>query len=304
MQYRLFVCALLYLPGMQGYAEEAGPRARPPQWPREVREVFIEDVRDKLVGERPDFSAKPQAVVVEKAPASAVKFDWAKLIDGDTLTSEIKRVVNQVAKATSRVGAFKSEGFRVCQRDFQMLAIWFGVVSEYDEEIRWQRDAAAMRDFLRMVAAKCEQGDDESFAAAQEASEVLAELMRGQIGELPAVLSEDAQEEDFELGSLMQRGKLADEERSEPALVGRKEFRKARYEVVHEAQVLAVLARAMGREDFGYSEDETYLDYARQLQEAAVEMSGAAREGDFQRVEQAAGRLKGACARCHEDYRG
>lgn len=304
MRYRFLVWALLYATGMQVGAEEVGPRTKPPQWPREVREVFFEDVRAKLVGERPDFSAKPQAVVVVRPSESDAKFGWVKLIDGDALTSEIKRVVNQVAKATSRAGAFKSDGFRVCERDFRLLAIWFGVVSEFDEEIRWQREAGAMRDFLLAVAAKCDAGNDDSLAAAQGASEVLAEMMRGQMGELPAQSNGDVEEEGDELGSLMQRLKQADEGEIEPALAGMKEFRKARYEVVHEAQVLAVLARVMGEEGYGYSEDEAYLQYARQLEEAAIEMSGAAREGDFRALEQARGRVKASCAKCHEDYRG
>ena len=302
---QIFILICCFTGSFAVWAEESGPRAKPPEWPQEVRDVFFEDVRKVLVGKRPDFGAQPQAVVDGKVKSEGGENQiWSKLIDEDSLTSEIKRTVNRVAEATTQVGKFKSEGYRGCQQDLQLLAIWLRVVSEFDEEIRWQGDAEQLASYLLTVAAKCEEGDDESLLAAREASEILTEMLRGQLGELPSSELLDAEEESESLNSLMQRMKESAENKIELATASAREFRKGRYEMVHEGQVLAVLAKVMGQESYGYSDEETYLDYAQQLQEAAVELHGAASEGDFLRVQQAGERVNDACVRCHEDYRG
>lgn len=285
--------------------EGSAPRARPPQWSQEVLDVFFDDAREQLVGDRPDFSASMgQVAAVAEGTSNEKGQAWSTLIDVDALTTEIKRVVNQIARTVLREGAFKSEGHRLCQRDFRLLAIWFGVVVEFEEEVRWQQNAGAMRDYLIDVAENCEEGNDKSLAAAQEASEVLAELMRGQSPTLPSPSSANPTEEATDLGDSMQRMKQAAEEKIAPALVRGREFRKGRNEIAHEAQILAVLARIARQEGFGYSDDEVYLEYTRQLEQAAVDLGQAARNGDFEAAEQAGGRLKQSCVSCHEDYRG
>ncbi len=285
--------------------EGSAPRARPPQWSQEVLDVFFDDAREQLVGDRPDFSARSEQVtaVAEDAPNEKGQA-WSTLIDADALTTEIKRVANQIARTTLREGAFKSEGHRLCQRDFRLLAIWFGVVVEFEEEVRWQQNAGAMRAYLLATAEICEEGNDKSLTAAQEASEVLAELMRGQSPTLPSPSDVEPKEEATDLGDSMQRMKQAAEEKIAPALVTGREFRKGRNEIAHEAKILAVLARAMRQEGFEYSDDEVYLEYAQQLQQAAVDLAEAAQNGDFDAAEQADRRLKQSCVSCHEDYRG
>jgi len=285
--------------------EGPAPRAKPPQWSQEVLDVFFDDAREQLVGDRPDFLAHSEQVATAAEDAPNEKGQaWSTLIDADTLTTEIKRVVNQIARTVLREGAFKSEGHRLCQRDFRLLAIWFGVVVEFEKEVRWQQNAGAMRAYLLATAEICEEGNDKSLAAAQEASEVLAELMRGQSPTLPSPSGANSTEEAADLGDSMQRMKLASEEKIAPALVRGREFRKGRNEIAHEAQILAALARVVRQEGYEYSDDEVYFEYAQQLQQAAVDLAEAAKSGNFEAAEQASEQVKQSCVNCHEDYRG
>jgi len=308
MLYRWIFWVFLFVGGLPLGAvggESSAPRAKPPKWPAEVREVFFDDVREHLVGVRPGkMESAGQVVARAEVAQRGAGRAWSDVIDADTLTTEIKRVVNQVARTVQQAGAFKSDGYRLCERDFGLLTIWFGLVEEFDEEVRWQRDAGAMRSYLVAAAESCAEGNDESLAAAQQASELLADLMRGQSPELPQASGGTSLDGVAALGDLMHRMKLASEEKIVPSLVRVREFRKGRAEIAREAQVLSVLARIIKMEGYDYAEDETYLEYANQLQQAAAELVRAAQESDFQAAEEAGGRVTGACAACHEDYRG
>jgi hypothetical protein len=80
-------------------------RARPPKWSADELNVFFEDAREKLVGTRPDYD-QAEAVVPAGSSAASVPANaggsagsnWSKLIDADTLETEIKRFGQEVAK--------------------------------------------------------------------------------------------------------------------------------------------------------------------------------------------------------------
>ncbi len=308
MQYRWILLTPVFFLAMLPPAigkEGSSPRARPPAWTQDVREAFFDDAREHLVGDRPSTSdnAKQVATIPEDLLLGKGQA-WSALVDAETLVIEIKRATNRVANSVPRATEFKVEGYRLCQRDFRLLAIWFSVVREFDVEVRWQANAGAMGVYLRSVASQCQSGSDESLSVAREASEVLAELMRGQTPTLRSWANSATIEESDGLDAIMQRMKQATEKKIAIALDGAKEFRKARNDVAHEAQIVAVLAQVIRQEGFDYSEDETYLEYAQQLEKAAVALRQAVRNRDYAAAEQAHGQMKQSCANCHEDYRG
>jgi hypothetical protein len=89
-----------------------------------------------------------------------------------------------------------------------------------------------------------------------------------------------------------------------PQLSDAPRFSKAAVELRHEAQLLALWAEIIHRKEFEYSDDDAFVAYARQLQDAAAALARAADQGNFEAARQASGRAGQACAACHDDYRG
>jgi hypothetical protein len=81
------------------------------------------------------------------------------------------------------------------------------------------------------------------------------------------------------------------------------EFKKKRDEIIHEAEILAVLAEVIQQPGFEYADDETYREYARQLRQQARAVVEAANSGNADQARQATGAIKKSCDNCHEGYR-
>ena len=101
---------------------------------------------------------------------------WSKLIDAETIETEIKRLAQEVAKDVTTPGAFKGGGYKDCRRHFSVLAVLFAVAGEYDGEVRWQDVAAALRDVFARAGHNCKVGTDQTFQEATQRKQDLADL--------------------------------------------------------------------------------------------------------------------------------
>jgi len=285
-----------------GGEETPRRRAKPPQWSQEVREVFFDDARKELVGARPVVrAAKTQAEVVESSSRLQEEgLPWSELIEAETLQAEIKQVINRLAGAIATSGKFNGGGYQQCQRDFSLLAVLFGVIEEFDEQVRWQKDAGAVRRQLEQAAALCEEASEPSYSAAQKVHELLADLLRGQ-STVDGSLQENQQ---VGRSQLMLRMEQSMEEMLSPALSSKKNFRRRSSAVAHESQLLAVFARVIVAEGYESADDEEFSGYARQLGEASTGLVRAAKEKNYEAARSAMGRLTQSCSNCHEDFRG
>ena len=95
-----------------------------PQWTPDVLDVFFTDARTKLVGNRPDYDKPAPVAAASTSPnASPTEFDtppptasaagWSKLIDAETIETEVKRLSQELAKTvtaplSSKVAATKT----------------------------------------------------------------------------------------------------------------------------------------------------------------------------------------------------
>jgi hypothetical protein len=281
-------------------------RAKPPQFPQETFDAFFADAREHLVGERPSAKSPQTTPAPTDSPSSEVAaFHWSQLISGDTLATEVKRVAARLREPLVTAARFKAEGHVKCQTEFSQLAVLFAIIAEHDGDVRWQADAAALRDALARAAANCKTGDAATYAEAKARAADLDDLVRGgrladSAGKpLPAdrwsVLADRPQ--------LMQRIQTAYRDRLRPQLADPRQFSKTAVDVRHEAEILAALAEVIHRPQFEYWDDETFIDYARQLQHAAAELSRAAAAQDFNAARAAHARAGQACADCHDGYR-
>ena len=286
-------------------AAEPPLRVQPPRWSPDVLDAFFEDAREQLVGERPQLAepsvAKPTS---GEGQVMEVAQKWSALIDAESLTAEIKRLHNQLTPALKKSASFQGGGNLLCQRDFGLLAVLFGVIDSFDAEIRWQRSAKLMQERCLQAGKNCKAASAQSFSAAKEMQTLLGELLRGQApaGETTSQVADQPAWVDQTL--LMQSMELAIKERLKPALSNKREFRKRSQLAFEQAQLLAVLAEVIQQEGYDYADDDTYLDQARQLRQAAQDLTQAARDKNYEAARAAAGRVGQSCSNCHEDYRG
>jgi hypothetical protein len=286
--------------------------ARPPHWSRDVLDTFFDDAREKLVGARPDYerqAAESQGSAAETTVVSTgtkqTEFAWSKLIAAETLEAEVKRAGQTLAAGTTSPSQFKGGGYKDARRSLSELAVLFAVTAQYDGDARWKDVAAGLRDTFAKSAANAKTGTDESFRMATARRDELAELVRGgrpQVAKAMAVVADWSQV--AARPPIMQRINLAHQERLTKWLADPAAFRRNQNDAAHEAQVVAMLAEVIHREAFEFSDDETYVGYAHDLEQAMGDVSAATGAGNFEPAREALGRASKACVECHAGYRG
>lgn len=299
-------CLPLLLAGTTLAAEP--PRARPPEFTDADRAPFFDNAFDTLVGERPvggkrDKAAGPGRPETPGVPGASSS-EWADLIAGDVLESEIKRQASALAKTTRSASAYKAGGYRDAVDALGVIATMFGVVVEHTGEPRWRDEAAALRDLFGGSVDAADGATDKAHGVAADRAADLTDLVRGGRPDMP----EPAEEVDWGLlasrSTLMRRMGAAEEERLRGWLGSERAFRRDVEEVRHEAQVLAALADAIVRPEADEHDDPDYAAFARQLRDASAELARAAEDEEYEAAAAAMTAVSRSCVDCHADYRG
>lgn len=309
-----FLIAAVLLSKSAWAAEKQGPmkRAKSPVWSPDVLDEFFVDAREQLVGERParqsEMAAKNQPAGQGSAAASGVETgnasSWSQVISGDSLAAEVKQLATMLREPLSNPAKFKSGGYKTCRASFNELAVLFAVIAEYDGDVRWQEDAQMLRDALARAARNCKTGTDQTFAEAIELRTQLDDLIRGErLGGKPAPPPERWSElSDRPL--LMTRMEAALQEGISPALSNAREFSRKAVDVQQQAEVIAMLAAIIDREEFEYWDDESFQEHSSVLRAASRALTRAAAEANYEAARAAAGEASQSCSACHEGYRG
>jgi hypothetical protein len=308
------LCAAVVICGITAMllAEESTKKnegVRPPKWSADDLNTFFPDARTKLVGARPDYQ-KAHAVAASNAAGGANSVQansaggWSKLIDAETIETEIKRAGPALAKGTKSPSEFKGGGYKECRRDFSLLAALFAITAEYDGDIRWQDASPALRDLFARAGHNCKAGSDQTFQEATQRRQDLTELIAGSRPKTKEAERKADWPKVADRPPLMQRMNVAHEDRLKKWLASKGEFTAHHDDVKHESQLVAAIADIIGREGFEYADDEKYSKYSQDLRQAAAEVSAAADTDNYDGARAANNRMTKACADCHESFRG
>src|SRR3954468_12103856 len=305
------VPAMLFLAAAILYAKPPAQQqklALPPKWTADDLNTFFPDARTKLVGTRPDYSKTSKIATNSgssgNAPGGGNSGGWSKLVDAETIETEIKRTAPLIAKATAPPSEFKGGGYKECRRDFSVLAAIFTVSAEYDGDVRWHDASAGLRDLFARAGHNCKAASDQVFSEARQRKQDLADLIGGT---RPAAAQAEAKADWAKLVDrppLMQRMNIAHEDRLKKWLANKGEFTAHRDDARHEAQIAGTIADIIGREGYEYANDEQYAKLARELREGATDLSAAVEQGNYDQARQGSSRMTKACADCHEAFRG
>jgi hypothetical protein len=324
---RLFVSAVLVLTASAvALAQSQSKRpalnkqsgARPPVWSKSVLDVFFPDARQELgdpaarIANRPSATPLTPASPSTPAPA-AVTTDagglaWSKLISAATLEDEIKASVNLVAADLQTPSKFKGGGNENTRTNYTELAVLFGVIGQYDGDVRWKDKAAGMREAFGAAADSCKVATDAALKKAKEQHESLKELVQGGNVAVPTAEAAPKWGELVDLPPLMRRLDLVREERLQPWSSSQGEMTSHQEDLVQEAEILAVLAEVLKDEDVRKTwdaekgADPAFGQYADELQQHALAVAAAAREKDLAKLQAGVGAISQTCDKCHGDF--
>lgn len=289
-----------------------GTKPLPKKFDKELLDLFFDDALGQLGPGQPG-AGKPAATPTEnpggsdegseEGPNPNGGLAWSALISASTLEDEVKAQVTPAAEATKTPSTFKGGGNKPARVSYSVLATLFGVIAQYDAEVRWKKDSVGLRSLFARAGFNCKVGTDNSYKEAQLRSQDLAELIRGGSVTVPKAEAEAKWADVVNRPPLMERMRVASEERLKVWTGAKGEFDKNRAQVLHEAELLSALAKVIQDPSFEFGDDETYLGYAVEVQKASQEICESTKTSDFDRAQKAYSSLYKACNTCHEGYR-
>ena len=307
------VVAAVGSPGSAGDRGATKPRKRaapPARFDKATTSTFFDDAFTTLQGTRPRFEAGGRGPVASGAVAQPTTGDpkaggflWSKIVSEETLTDEVKDRKADVATAVANPSDFKGGGYDQAREAFSSIALAFGVIAAYDEDIRWKKDAATARDLFARVGINCKVGTDQSHAESKARLEDLETMLEGGRPEGKA-----DRDEDFRWSQVAARPALMNRLETAEQVIGaamasRGDFDRTIDRIRHDAEIVAMIGEAIQQPDFEYHDDDSYRGYAGAMRDAAVRIREACGKKDYEAARAAASELKKSCDACHGDYR-
>jgi hypothetical protein len=285
--------------------------AAPPKFKEDEVSTFFDDALKQLGPGQPGAAvaaAIPQAGTPgeesDGGGGGASDAAWSKLISASTIEDEIKAQASPLAEVTKTPSVFKGGGNHPARMHFTEVAMLFGIIAQYDADVRWKKDALGLRDIYKRAGGNCKVGTDNSYKEAKQRSDDLGQLIMG--GKVETAKPDpDAKWADIaNRPPLMTRmGKEGYDPKIKAWTSDKGEFSKNRNALLEEAQVVAAIGHLIQDPSYEYADDEDYLKYAKSLEKAALEIVEAVKGDSLERAQAAAGQLNKACSACHEGYR-
>jgi cytochrome c556 len=233
-----------------------------------------------------------------------VEAGWAKIISAETLESEIKAAINEAGPHVETKTKWNT-GHRRVRTLYSTMALCFSVISRYDGDVRFKKEALTLRDSLSRCAANAKVNSEQ---AMQEAKSRLNDLLQLRNGNLPVNAEADpkAAYKDFtDLAEIMKRISAAHERDGGSLKVwtaSAADFKNKRSEILHEAEMLGMLAKIV--QDPSYSSDygAEFVQIAQEVQAATAAIAQAAKGNNLQAAQAAVGKISNACTNCHGKF--
>ena len=295
--------------------EKVIKRVKPPTFdPDDTRGVFFNNVfaDGALVGSRPADLGQPLGIAGTgggNAPSngdagSGGNFAWKAIISAEVIEDEIKKISTHLDQTITTPNKFAGGGYQEARLDFSMLAMLYGISSEYDGDVRWKEDAPELRDLFVRAAQGAKVGSQQAYSQSKIAKQSLADLVRG-TKFIPDKESEPQTiwaEAGFR-NPLMQRLDLSRDKRIKPAVANPVEFKSKQDELKHEANIIAAIGEVLTKEGMEYADEEDFADQAKRMKKAAHDVLAAIDLGNYEQAVAGVGEISLSCDACHENYR-
>ena len=276
-------------PPFQPDAPQTKPyrRVLPPRFdPQRVDRTFFEDVFSRTVGERPKASP-PTPVDPTKTPQVPAKeptteepaVGRSSLISATTLEDEVKSLKLDIDKIVTTPASFAGSGYKEARVRFAVLALLFDTIANQDSDVRWKNDAAAASMAFARVAANLKAGGStQVYNEAKRRKQDLADLVSG--ARFPDPPAADIGPLPVDRTPLMQILEQRLEANLKSWTASETEFKSHVDQLVHEAELTALIGNALARPGSEDADDAEYQEFARMLEQGAMAAVAAARQQD------------------------
>jgi hypothetical protein len=316
---RFAIIALLAasLPGLVLLGQTKSPktvkRAQRPKFTKNDP-FFADAFTEGLVGSRPADLGKAAGVATGPSPSSsapvvgsggeAAGSGWSALISAATIEDTIKTLKQQVDKEVTTLSDFKGKGHKLARRDYTLLAMLFGIASEYEGHVRWKKEAPAARDAFARSAANFKVATDQAFNEAKTRKEELNDLVGGSspFGGKTAE-PKGAWGQIAGRAPLMQYLESAWEPRLKPLLTEKSQFAANSDKILRDAEMFAAIGEVLAKDGMADADAAEYKAFCMRLRDGAKQIIDGVKQKDFDQASKASATIGKACAECHENYR-
>ena len=267
---------------------------------------------DGLVGPRPAqltpgisaTSIKPTGFESSEGNTATVESSsqWSGLVSATTIEDEVKEIQKRLGMEVTTPVKFKSE-YSKAHQSFSMLSMLFGIVREYDSEVRWKRFASEAQISFERAAANSRVGTIQAYESCKRRKEDLAEMVRG--GNFNE--SEKAPEE-LDWSAVIDRSPIMKRLQVSKDLLkqlssNEKEFSGGTEKIFHESELIAAMGYALMMENMTDADDDGYLDLAKSMIDAAKQTKNACLNQDYESAATAINLIDQSCNNCHDEWK-
>src|SRR5262249_55737586 len=160
------------------------------------------------------------------------------------LEAEVKALAPVAAEAVKTKTGFAGKGREQAQNAFTELAALFGVIAQYDGDVRWKKDGPGLEKAFSQAGLNCKTSSDAAYKEAQRRSEELGDLVRGNTpADLPKGDAAAPWSELLNRPALMRRLEEAREGgKITKGISSKNDFKKGKDALLREAEVLAMIS--------------------------------------------------------------
>ena len=325
-RWKRFVAVALFMAVIADCGALVGQDSLPPEQPKTKRVrraarptfnaadsdgIFFDDLfSEGLIGDRPDAADLP-AMVANGDSAGAAngsangspgEFAWSQVISGPAIEDEVKSLSQQLDRQLTSPVKFKT-GYRATSTLFAKLSMAFGILSQYDGEVRWKDEASIAQAAFGQAMKLARTSDDKSFNYCQQRKLDLTDLVRGgsfpQTEKPPETLDWDRV---VDRSTTMLRLESA-EQNLKQWTASEDEFADKADDILFESQWVAAIAEVIVRESMDDADDEDYRALGMAMKSAAMDAIDGVKGGDFPATAAAANGISQSCSDCHADWR-
>lgn len=292
-------------------------RAQPPKFDRPDSTYFADAFKEALAGERPANLSQASAVVANPSgsntggsttaaagPGGVAGSGWAAIISPTTLEDTIKSLKLQIDTGVTTPSDFAGKGYKAARRDFSVMAMTFGIIGEYEGEVRWKKDAPVARDAFAQTAANAKVGTTGVYNEAKKRKEELQDLIGGSNPfEGKSAEAKASWAAVCNRTPLMQHLELIWEPKLKPFLSDKGQFTANMAKISQDAEIFAAIGAVLAKEGMEDSDASEYKAFCDRLKNAATEIVEACKTKDFDKASKAATEISKSCLECHENYR-
>lgn len=272
--------------------------------------IYFDNIfRDGFVGDPPNASElanKTKGGInnsTDGNTGSASGANWSRLITRESIEDEVKLIQRKLQPITRSPSGFNSK-LADARQQFSMLSTLFGIVHEYDKDVRWKKYAVAAQQGFAEVAEKSRTASRPTFELARRRTEDLAELIRGGTIEIP----ENAAGKIKWPKVASRRALMVQLEQQlqavlKPSISSEQEFKDRRDDTLRQANIVAAIANVLVQNGMDEADDDGYVAFAKVMESAATDLTDAINNNEFEPASAAVNRIEQSCTDCHAEWR-